>query len=173
MIINNYPLLRALSMQVERVPRVLAGLSESELRQPVVQSGWSPLGMSVHVREGVRGFLDEIMLGNTPDYPIPGDFEVDPGLSGAEMLERFEHVTASALEGVAHLPLDTIPTNWPSDIFGEWRLETLEEVLCHLLGETSCHLGHLDIARELIDGATWDLESGNLNLQRSLPRNQD
>ena len=83
---DNHPLLRALSMQVERVPQILVGLSESELRQSAVQSGWSPLGMSVHVREGVRFFLDEIMLGNAPNYSVPGDFEVDPGLNGTEVL---------------------------------------------------------------------------------------
>lgn len=96
---GNHPLLRALSMQVERVPHILVGLSESELRQSVVRSGWSPLGMSVHVREGVRFFPDEIMAGNAPSYSVPGDFEVDPGLNGTEVLERFERVATSALEG--------------------------------------------------------------------------
>ncbi|NMD94831.1 DUF664 domain-containing protein [Rhodococcus sp. BL-253-APC-6A1W] len=37
----------------------------------------------------------------------------------------------------------------------------------HLLGETSCHLGHLNIAREVIDGATWDLEIGTDDLDTS------
>jgi len=41
-------------------------------------------------------------------------------------------------------------------MFGDWRLDNLHEVLLHLLIETTCHAGHLDAARELIDGRTWD-----------------
>ena len=43
---------------------------------------------------------------------------------------------------------------WP-DFFGEWRLANLRAVLLHVIAETACHSGHLDAARELIDGRTW------------------
>jgi hypothetical protein len=29
-------------------------------------------------------------------------------------------------------------------------------ILCHMIEETARHLGHLDILRELLDGATGD-----------------
>jgi hypothetical protein len=42
-----------------------------------------------------------------------------------------------------------------SFIFGDWRLHDLREILLHVITETACHAGHLDAARELIDGRRW------------------
>jgi Protein of unknown function (DUF664) len=38
---------------------------------------------------------------------------------------------------------------------GRWRLHDLREILLHVIAETGCHGGHLDAARELIDGRQW------------------
>ena len=38
---------------------------------------------------------------------------------------------------------------------GGWRLETVREVVLPVLTETAVHAGHLDAARELVDGRTW------------------
>ena len=65
----------------------------------------------------------------------------------------------------AALPLDAAPAWWPEDEWGGWRLHTLEEVLLHLLVETACHAGHLDAARELLDGATWDYATNRVTRQ--------
>jgi hypothetical protein len=35
------------------------------------------------------------------------------------------------------------------------RLDDLREILLHVIAETACHAGHLDTARELIDGRQW------------------
>ena len=43
----------------------------------------------------------------------------------------------------------------PSSLAGRWRLDNLREVILHVLTETAVHAGHLDAARELIDGRTW------------------
>jgi hypothetical protein len=40
-------------------------------------------------------------------------------------------------------------------LFGDWRLDNLGDVLMHVIGETATHAGHLDAARELIDGRQW------------------
>lgn len=45
---------------------------------------------------------------------------------------------------------------------GGWRLDSLFEVVQHVLVETACHAGHLDAARELLDGRTWDYAAGRL-----------
>jgi hypothetical protein len=39
---------------------------------------------------------------------------------------------------------------------GEGREVTLRWVLIHMIEETARHAGHMDIVRELIDGATGD-----------------
>jgi len=52
-------------------------------------------------------------------------------------------------------PLDAAPAWWPKELFGDWRLDNLREIILHVLTETAVHAGHLDAARELIDGRTW------------------
>ncbi len=37
----------------------------------------------------------------------------------------------------------------------------LQFVLLHLITETACHAGHLDAARELIDGRQWVVLGGS------------
>ena len=63
--------------------------------------------------------------------------------------------TALADAVIRATPLDTPPAWWPADLFGTFRLLDLREVLLHVITETACHAGHLDVARELIDGRTW------------------
>ena len=46
------------------------------------------------------------------------------------------------------------PQQW-AEHFGSWRLPDLRAILLHVIVETACHAGHLDAARELIDGNTW------------------
>ena len=54
------------------------------------------------------------------------------------------HSRSSTARQVAH-------ELWP-----DWRLQDLREVLLHVITETACHAGHLDAVRELIDGRYLD-----------------
>lgn len=56
---------------------------------------------------------------------------------------------------IAATSLDSAPARWPEDLFGSWRLDDVREILLHVIAETACHAGHLDAARELIDGRQW------------------
>jgi hypothetical protein len=47
------------------------------------------------------------------------------------------------------------PSHWPEDRWPNWRFDDLRETILHVITETACHAGHLDAARELIDGRTW------------------
>jgi hypothetical protein len=40
-------------------------------------------------------------------------------------------------------------------VFGGWRLDDVREIVLHVIAETSCHAGHLDAVRELIDSRQW------------------
>ncbi len=55
---------------------------------------------------------------------------------------------------ISSTSLEASPAWWPN-FFGDWRLETLREIVLHVLTETAVHAGHLDAARELIDGRSW------------------
>jgi hypothetical protein len=41
-----------------------------------------------------------------------------------------------------------------TDHFEHWRLRDLREIILHVITETAVHAGHLDAARELLDGRT-------------------
>ena len=68
-------------------------------------------------------------------------------------LYREEIERANAI--IASTPLDAAPAWWPVEFFGDWRLGTVREIVLHTMTETACHTGHLDAARELIDGRLW------------------
>lgn len=157
-----------LTAQHERLLGIVDGLTEEQMRTAVLPSGWTPVGMLVHVREATRFWLAEIMLGDHPteqftDEVLPGDsadepFRIPDEVPIAEVTARFRTITHSAVAGVVNLSADTQPAWWPQGAWGGWRLDDLGEVLLHLLVETACHAGHLDAARELTDGGTWDYE---------------
>lgn len=51
--------------------------------------------------------------------------------------------------------LDTAPAAWPDDLFGDFKLPDLRSIALHVITETACHAGHLDAAREILDGRQW------------------
>ena len=61
--------------------------------------------------------------------------------------------TAASDAVLAGLSLDAPPARWP-DYFS-WRLRDVREIILHVITETAVHAGHLDAARELLDGRTW------------------
>jgi hypothetical protein len=67
-------------------------------------------------------------------------------------LYRQEIDRANAI--IAATSLDTAPADWPKE-WSDWRLANLREIMLHVITETACHAGHLDAARELIDGREW------------------
>jgi hypothetical protein len=154
-------LLSTLLTQQNRVLGILDGLDEAALRRPVLPSGWSCAGMVRHLTVGTRFWFEEVMCGR-PLPEVSDDFQVDGTEPVAPILAAFAEQAPAAVELVRDLPLDTPPAWWPEGQWGGWRLANLGEVLLHSLVETSTHAGHLDAARELIDGRTWDYARGRL-----------
>jgi hypothetical protein len=58
-------------------------------------------------------------------------------------------------------PLDAPPAWWPAELFESWRLDSLREIMLHMIAEVACHAGHLDAVRELIDGNQWLMLTGS------------
>lgn len=151
----------ALLAQQQRILGILDGLDEATLRRPVLPSGWSCAGMVRHLTVGTRFWFEEVMCGR-PLAPVADDFHLDAAEPVAPILAAFAQQAPGAVELVRDLPLDTAPGWWPEGRWGGWRLATLGDILLHSLVETSTHAGHLDAARELIDGRTWNYARGRL-----------
>jgi hypothetical protein len=119
--------------------------------------------MVQHLTITTRFWIVEVMTGMRTDTSQGDDFHVSDTTAASTILDAYHDQTQTAIALVRDLPLDTPPVWWPDDMFGDWRLDNLQEVLLHLLIETTCHAGHLDAARELIDGRTWDYARGCLS----------
>jgi uncharacterized damage-inducible protein DinB len=148
-------LLRYLAAQRRHVMAVVDGLSEEQMLLTPLPSGWSPTTLLNHLAldDEQFWFLCVIAGDQSAIESLSGDgWTLPSDVSPRKVHERYQQITQSADEVLAAVDLDAAPAWWPGDLFGEWRLETNREVLLHALTEISCHAGHLDAARELIDG---------------------
>ncbi|MEW2573469.1 DinB family protein [Streptomyces sp. NPDC047070] len=154
-------LLRVLDGQRRHVLGILDGLDAKDLRRPVLPSGWHCLGLVQHLALDVERFWfravvagdEEVIHGLTS-----GDeaWKVAPEVPAIDVLDRYRREAELADAVItAAASADSALAWWPHDLFGEPHLHTLRDVLLHVITETACHAGHLDAARELIDGRRW------------------
>ena len=148
-------LLETLQHQRSHVLGALDGLDAAALHRPVLPTGWSCLGLVNHLALDVERFwFRQVMAGEQiPEEPGRHGRSI-PATPPEAVLGRYRAETERANAIIAASALETPPAWWP-DFFGEFRLPDLRAVLLHVIAETACHAGHLDAARELIDGRTW------------------
>jgi uncharacterized damage-inducible protein DinB len=141
-------LLHLLAAQRRSVIAIVRGMSETDARRSVVPSGWSPLSLIVHLTGAERHWFASA-LGGDPD-PAPRRDEAPATLGNAVAVYRAEIERSDQL--LSGFALDDPPTETPDELPGE--IHTVRDVVLHMIEETARHAGHLDIARELIDGRT-------------------
>ncbi|MEU4192885.1 DinB family protein [Kribbella sp. NPDC026611] len=139
----------------------LRGLSDADLRSSRLPSGWSPLELLKHLvfmeqRWLLWGFGGQAVehpwgdSGDDPDGPwkVGADETLDDLLG--QLHERGE--VTRQLVGGAH------PSTFAAagGRFGPDERPTLNWILFNVLQEYARHAGHLDVARELADGATGE-----------------
>jgi Protein of unknown function (DUF664) len=156
-------LLEALDAQREHVIGIVEGLSDAQLRESKLPSGWSFLGMLQHLALDVEYYwFPCIVAGESlAFFDAQADdpdimFKVSPTLTGEAAIAEYRKQIAAADEVIAATPLDGRPKQR-----APWWTESddavLQDVLLHVITETACHAGHLDAARELVDGRKWML----------------
>ena len=134
----------------------LDGLSEYDVRRPLVMTGTNLLGLVKHLTGIEQGYLGAT-FGRPSADEMPFD-ENDPLAdlfataeeSREDVIGRYRRAWAHSDATIEALPLDAtghVPW-WPPE-----RSEvTLQRILVHVIAETSQHGGHADVVRELIDG---------------------
>jgi uncharacterized damage-inducible protein DinB len=139
--------------------RKIDGLSDAQLRTPVGPMGWSPLGMVKHLgwveRRWIQwGFGAEDVTAWMPDADR-AEYKVTAGEPTSEVLAAYHREVERTRELCAPAALadrsklgGRFPAPGPAPSLGR--------ILFHLLQEYARHVGHLDIARELIDGTTGE-----------------
>ncbi|MGW2590049.1 DinB family protein [Streptomyces sp. NPDC001515] len=151
----------ALDGQRAHVLGILEGLSEEDLRRPVLPSGWSCLALLRHLTVDVERFWFPGVIAGEPDVAgqlaagAEAHWSVPEGMSTEEVFADYRAAVARADIVLAAAGPDQEPAAWPVDIWPTWRLPDVRRILIHVLTEVACHSGHLDAARELLDGTTW------------------
>lgn len=147
----------------------LEGLSEYDIRRPLVPTGTNLLGLVKHVASTEAEYFADVFgrpfvekLPWLDDASEPNsDMWATADESRDDIVGLCRRVWASTDATIAELPLDApgvVP--WWRE---ETRAVTLQQILVHMIAETHRHAGHADIVRELIDGAAG-LRANNSNL---------
>jgi uncharacterized damage-inducible protein DinB len=131
------------------------GLDDEQLRRPMTPSGTSLLGLVKHLASVEYGWFCETFGYETEPLPFSdddpeADLRVEPDETTAGILAFYDRACAAADRVVSELSIEDTGTAW----FGD--LVTLRWVMVHMVEEDARHAGHMDIIRELIDGATGD-----------------
>jgi hypothetical protein len=150
-------LLASLTSQREHVLRSLDGLTEDALRKPVLPSGWSCLGLVRHLALDVERFWFRAVVAGKQVELESGDgaWQVAADLQAEAVFDLYQRETALADDIITGTALDAPPVWWPEEFFGDLPRRSLRQTILHVLTETACHAGHLDAARELLDGRQW------------------
>ncbi len=160
---------RYLQAAREAVLWKLDGLSEYDIRRPVVPTGTNLLGLVKHLASVEVAYFGDV-FGRRPDERLPwleedaepnSDMWATPDETREEIIGLYRRVWVHSDSMIRALPLDAIGHVpwWPE----ERREVTLHKILVHMIAETDRHAGQADIVRELIDGAAG-LRADNDNL---------
>jgi uncharacterized damage-inducible protein DinB len=141
--------------------RKVSGLSDAQVRQSVLPSGWTPLELLNHLAFMERRWLQWGFAGEAvpapwgDDDPATGRWAVPPHESRGEVIDRLATVGARTADVVATADLGA-----PAAGGGRFRADdmrpTLNWILLHVLQEYARHVGQLDVVRELIDGSVGE-----------------
>lgn len=144
------------------VIRKLDGLTDAELRTSRLPSGWTPLELLKHLsymeQRWLRwGFRAEQIPEPRGDADQAGYWHARPGDTAASLIAALHAAgeQTRAIACAAELTDISAPGGRFSDDDPRPR-PTLAWILTYVLQEYARHAGHLDVARELTDGATGE-----------------
>lgn len=153
-------LINYLNAQRDHALGILEGLDEEDLRRPTLPSKWTCLGLVQHLALDIELFWFRAVIAGEQAAikelaDIGNAWQVGADVPASAIFARYRQEIERANAVIAAADLDAAPAWWPTDLFGDWRLHSVREVVLHVLTETACHAGHLDAARELLDGRRW------------------
>jgi uncharacterized damage-inducible protein DinB len=133
----------------------LEGLDDEQLRRTITPSGTNLLGLVKHLASVEYGWFCETFGRESEAIPFDegdpdADMRAEPHETTAEIVYYYERARTAADKVIDELDVDNVGRAWYGDAV------TMRWVLIHMVEETARHAGHMDILRELIDGATGD-----------------
>ncbi|WP_308466924.1 DinB family protein [Rathayibacter soli] len=149
-----------LDAQRSSVLAIVDGLDDEQLATQVLPSGWTPLGMIEHLADAEQHWFQDVACGAVSEYAWPDvdDDPCDPDApftthhSAVAVLDYYRRQCELSNEILAATPLGAALKGTHNQ---EWEGEDISDlrwVALHMIEETARHAGHLDAARELLDG---------------------
>lgn len=147
-------LLANLDAERAHVLTAVEGLSEQDLTRAVAPSGWSIAQLLNHLAYDDEVFWSGAILGGDEEcIGLIRDGWKVPVSSGADAVAQYRRWVRRSDAVLAEVDLDAPPRWWPpAEVFPFPPFADARECVFRLLMETATHAGHLDIARERIDG---------------------
>ncbi|RFA20298.1 DinB family protein [Subtercola boreus] len=131
------------------------GLSDADAATALLPSITTVSGLIRHLADVERSWLRDVMAGE-PDVPArwsdddpDGEWHVTAADSLAGIVADYEAACSESRAVAARFALDDLCA-------GRDHRFSLRWIQLHLIEETARHLGHLDVLRELLDGATGE-----------------
>jgi len=150
-------LFECLEYQRAAVRSIVAGLGEEDWHRSVVPSGWTPAGLVEHLGGAEYHWFQQVVEGVEEYDADDGEVErYDPfaafvsDLPSAEILRNYQEECDRSDAVLARTSLSAPPRGH----HGDDVVESVRAVVLHIIEETATHSGHLEIARELLDGKT-------------------
>ena len=136
----------------------LEGLDDQQLRRAMVASGTSLLGLVKHLAYVERSWFQGVWAGEEVTFPWTSedpdaDWRIEPDETTGQVLALYDGecdrsraivAAASSLDELAQHPRQK-----------DWKMSR-RWILIHMIEETARHVGHADILREQLDGATGE-----------------
>ena len=163
-----------LQRQRDAVLKIVEGLPEEAWQTPVVPSGWTVAGMLWHLCGAEYHWFQNVIAGGADETPSDEDGEeeeeeeegdggeYDPNaaftcdMPSADIIADYRDVCRKSDEVLAVTPLSAAPLglHFHPDPEYNSQVTNVRWIVLHMIEETATHSGHLEIARELLDGTT-------------------
>jgi len=161
-------LLGFLQRQRDAVLDIVEGLPEDAWQTPAVPSGWTVAGMLWHLAGAEHHWFQDVVAGGAEAPPLDEEVkdeeegEYDPfaaftcDLPSADIIAHYREVCRRSDEVLAATPLSAAPRRLDFHHEPEYtaQITSVRWIVLHLIEETATHSGHLELARELLDGKT-------------------
>jgi uncharacterized damage-inducible protein DinB len=152
--------LACLQYQRDSVLSIVSGLDEDGWHKPVVPSGWTVAGIVEHLGGAERHWFQQVLTGSAPELPWDeGLPPYDPEAAfvidrpSADIIAYYREQCEVSDANLAKTPLSAAPRGRHGGQQGD-EPASVRVIVLHMIEETASHSGHLEIARELIDGQT-------------------
>jgi hypothetical protein len=148
-------LLEYLAFQRASILSICHGISEPNWHRSVVPSGWTIAGIVEHLGSAERQWFLGVVDGDNPELPWDeGRPPYDPIAAlvcdrpSDDVVAYYREQCLRSDEVLSGVAMSDVPKSVPEG------LPSVRAVVLHMIEETAAHAGHLEIARELLDGVT-------------------